>query len=101
MQINPPNYTASYFIKKFKAIPAKFWCTNEFTKGVQHCALGHCGCVGTYISYEGMSLRDLFHKNEKTNDGITKINDGHTLQFKQKTPRARVLAALRSIKGSA
>lgn len=90
-------YTVNYFIKKFTQIPAKKWATRTYHKpgtGI-FCALGHCGIY----TEEAESLRRLIRNH--TDYNIVAINDGYPVvtNFKQKTPRGRVLAALNYIKG--
>ena len=88
-------YDAAYFIEKFTAIPARFWTTKNYRDGNRYCALGHCGeRSNAGAKVEANALAELFTSK---NLMVTYVNDGHSHLFKQKTPRGRVLAALRSI----
>lgn len=86
-------YTPQYFIDKFSAIPAEYWCIGDYTKGVTHCALGHCG----YKWSEGQS------KIIETEEGkallemvpsVVDINDNVSQAYPGENPKERVLAAL-------
>lgn len=98
-------YTIDYFIKKFKAIPSSKWCTGYFEKNGKHCALGHCGCsIYTPMTEESMALKEIFRD---ANLGVVSVNDegcginfglGLSINFKKKTPKTRILEALRYIK---
>lgn len=86
-------YTAAFFIRKFKAIPARLWTTGEYhnTETGRRCALGHCEA-----SKQALPLIKLFRDNGLI---ITWVNDDSASEkFPQKTPRGRILAALRYIK---
>ena len=92
-------YTAEYFIKKFRAIPPRQWTTRFYTdsKG-RHCAVGHCQVVYGVSTPESRALSKLFFQQDWR--GVTDVNDGlicASLGLKQKTPRGRILAALRHI----
>lgn len=90
-------YDVDYFIHKFEQTEEREWCVENFMKGTQKCALGHCGCkekVGD--TKEGLALHSLFKKNGYFS--VTLINDGESELFMQKTPKQRVLAALYAIK---
>lgn len=86
-------YTINYFIKKFKAIPEKFWITHTFKHETgARCALGHCGMQNAdQGTPEGEALKNIFQVNGYS---IFRVNDSQEV-FTQETPRARVLAALR------
>jgi len=89
-------YDIHYFIAKFEAIPDNKWCVEKFTdeKG-RCCALGHCGVRGSNTMFcistkQGEALKKILP------DGVTSINDGvFKGEFKGKTPKARILEALR------
>lgn len=94
-------YTVDYFINKFKAIPPSKWTTGELiNESGQCCALGHCGMVDGGLSNdwteEGLTLDNLF--SGCLPQGAVAINDGDDGEFTQKTPKGRILAALRKIK---
>lgn len=95
-------YIIDYFIKKFEAIPRSKWTIREFENDGKYCALGHCGAE--YISGRGESLpaeaialqNIIWHYSSFY--GVCDINDGEESTLKQKTPKGRILAALRQIK---
>lgn len=96
-------YTVDYFIDKFSKIPNKFWITGRFdaptVDHVKHCVLGHCWRkVGGPHTQESKALRNLFAEYFHTKPWM--INDSRfsNNQFPQKTPRGRILAALKKIK---
>lgn len=85
-------YTASFFIKKFKAIPARLWTTGQYhnEETGRRCAIGHCKPPSQN------ALIDLFHDKGLV---VISVNDCcNDQRFPQKTPKARILAALRYIK---
>lgn len=90
-----PEYTVDYFIKKFNKTHHSQWCTNILhnAKRTKFCVVGHCGesidNFGTTESYSIMAV--LGNK-------ATDINDGRIDKYQQKTPRSRILAALRDVK---
>ncbi len=92
-------HDASWFLFKFSAIPEDEWCVGEFCEygaggKIRHCALGHCGVSLRSESVEGHALAKAL--NEK----VGAINDGSYPEFSAlgKTPKARILAALRQAK---
>lgn len=93
------NYDVDYFIKKFEAIPEELWTAGVFKDGERRCAAGHCGAVAS-SNWKNIpmvvSLYNLpFDGPEAT---ITAINDGNHTEYKQPTPKQRVLAALWDLK---
>jgi len=98
-------YDVDYFINKFKAIPANKWITRNFmnNKGAC-CAYGHCGLdkFGASETPESLALRDLF-VSELSISPID-VNDTKDLRLssgaviKGKTPKTRILNALKLIK---
>lgn len=84
-------YTASFFIRKFKAIPARLWTTGEYhnKETGKRCALGHCES-----DKQALPLIGLFRSRGLI---VSEVND-RPYRFPQKTPRGRILAALRYIK---
>ena len=105
-------YTVDFFIKKFSKIPDSKWCKGSYSKGDMYCALGHCGETDSGKSTdESRALINLF-LNRETQDytSVADINDGRIrygtiakeympIVEKLKTPKARILAALRKLKG--
>lgn len=85
-------YTVDYFIKKFSKIPNNKWTTGQFVSDLdptKRCALGHCQVLrGGIKTAEASALVKLI----KT---PTLINDWYG---KHKTPKGRILAALREVK---
>ena len=90
-------YDVDYFIKKFKAIPASKWTTGEYVKDTKYCALGHCG-ANKITGYGHIEEAVMLSKLLGTADTVTAINDGEHAFYQQKTPRARILAALKTAK---
>lgn len=112
-------YTVDYFIKKFEAIPENLWLSfDQGNWGGPCCALGHCRASSDNVSGdstpEGEALQDLFYKNGLrvrnalfemqyiTPGGqfpaVAFINNGLVLEYAQRTPKQRILAALYDIK---
>lgn len=89
------NFTVDYFISKFEAIPDRKWTVKSYRGLFSRCALGHCGEEMFKYTEESSALRALFEANDLF---VTIINDGNSATFNQKTPKQRILAALRSIK---
>ena len=95
-------YDADYFIEKFLEIPSRLMCLYDATpdKRGRCCALGHCGMRPGVLPEEAIALLALFHQHGgcagATNDG----NGRSTWNLGQgrKTPRGRILSALRWIK---
>ena len=100
-------YNAQYFIDRYKPIPDRLWVKGHYVQRLKflgttliekHCALGHLGDIGSSKSRtaESQAIMDLFrihlHKSVPT------VNDGLCLEYQQKTPKERVLAALEEIK---
>lgn len=81
--------TASDFKRFFEGIPAKKWCVKDIidSKG-RHCAIGHVDRIPAGF----VRLSNIFSKH-----GIyliSAVNNGDDHRFKQRGPRARILAAL-------
>lgn len=93
-----------YFIDKFSQIPEEKWTTEKYIdEQGRCCAYGHCGQRGTdeqadFDTEEAEELHDLFWK--QFNVDVATINDGCHEGFPQKTPKERILAALRFIKSN-
>lgn len=95
-------YTVDYFINFFSKIPAAKWLTGAYHRPGGCCALGHCGyrysCTGlTVPTQRGEALIALF-PHPRVTASVSNVNDGITKEFPQKTPKGRILAALRKIK---
>lgn len=100
------SYTPAYFIKKLSAIPAKLWRTGDLEDNGYgaRCVLGH---LGAELSYPLNSERDEESLELKafralwSNGHPADINDVGVLNgkqvYKQKTPKGRILAALRDL----
>lgn len=107
-------YDVSHFIKKFEAISEQDWITGSFGSiSEKKCALGHCGMNSSHHpTDEAKALAELLapvNKNEMTGiypkgepdwwyHIVYPINDGHLEQYKQKSAKKRILAALYDIK---
>jgi hypothetical protein len=90
-------YDTQHFITKFLATVDEQWCVGEFNHAGQSCALGHCGCG----SPDGRTFVDKTEESEAL-DRLLKfqtvhINDGLDHRYTERTPRARILAALRDL----
>lgn len=82
-----------YFIKKFRSIPEALWTTGYLHNGWTHqcCAIGFCD------NTEKQPLVDLFRR--VLGMQVHHVNDDYSRsRFPQKTPKARILAALEIIK---
>ena len=116
-------FTVEHFIAKFKAIPSGNVISGNQSNidGTKRCAVGwmehntmgndHTCSKNTESSDECKALEELFFnagiKSEtsfRTEDrhgwNIADVNNGHHSMFKQKTPKARILAALQYVKES-
>lgn len=84
---------ASYFIKKFEAIPDNLWTIGDFEYAGRKCALGHCGTTAqmSFHTPEAEKLNRMFLRIGLT---ATVVNDGCCSKYPQITPKARILAAL-------
>lgn len=92
-------YTIDYFIKKFTKIPNSKWTVGDFIDSSgKSCALGHCGwCYGNYETEEGLALIDLFSVSGISS--VAQLNDGGgSYNTYGKTPRTRILRALKNLK---
>ena len=93
---------AKWFLDYFQQIEPNKWTVfaQNDSEG-RHCALGHCQSTTTlgqsdgngHATYIGRKLIDLLDEV----GGVTWINNGVNTTFKQKTPKERVLAALRTL----
>lgn len=93
-----PKFNKQYFIAKFEAIPENDWCTGNIENvDGQRCAIGHCvQSDGDSLNEEEIdALKWLFISNGHK---IDLVNDRIDQDYKQATPKQRVLAALRDIK---
>lgn len=91
-------FTVDYFIEKFEKIPEERWTTGVYSKDDGQCALGHCGMNTGIIKYntEADALWDLVYYNIGLS--VVRINDAYEKRYSQRTPKQRILAALRDIK---
>lgn len=90
------SYDVDFFIAKFEAIPEERWTMGTYHDGPKSCVLGHCGGVnGNAFGAEPEALRDLF---AEITAHPAVVNDNEDDRFPQETPKARVLAALHTIK---
>lgn len=107
-------YDVTYFINKFEAIPENLWCMNDFQRGDAMCANGHCGLYDEFtVTDESEALKQLFSMlplhyygngyiieevPAKYSVNAAFVNDGRTEEYRQPTPKQRILAALYDIK---
>lgn len=105
-------YNADYFINRFTSIPEDFWIIENQDYNGKHCALGHCNrnkgqdaALMEVFKVLSVTVTKRSHTNSykpdtKTTrfDTVTCINNGHCLEYKQATPKQRILAALYDIK---
>lgn len=95
-------YTVEYFLTKFGAIEEDQWCEGAYEDGAgQHCALGLCGAkhsdIGpTTFPEEARALDNLLKRELGISPSM--LNDGHSIHFRQPTPKQRILAGLEEIK---
>jgi hypothetical protein len=87
-------YTVSYFIEKFSAIPEEIWLINEYERNGSKCAFGHCG-MRDNNSLQSIPEAAAFVKILQM---AAVINDGESSEYQQPTPKQRILAALYDIK---
>lgn len=90
------NFDVDYFLAKFEAIPEEEWCREKLSDyNGRHCAMGHCGCRDNgEITAEASALDNLFDKYLSM--PVVDVND--FLDIQGRTPKQRILAALRDIK---
>lgn len=89
-------YTVDYFINKFTNIPDNKWFIGALTNPKDkdsHCAMGHCIYGSSYSEFNY-----LCHLFDIGGLYVAPINDGKNPEYKQNTPKARILAALEDIK---
>lgn len=106
---SPKLYSPQWFIKELSAIPASKWTINKRDDDKGH----HC-VLGLVDRIDGRATDQLGRLFDYTNDGlgfIAKINNGpndkgsaylekdnsYLKYFKFKTPKTRVLAALKDL----
>ncbi len=105
-------YDKAYFIAKFEAIPAKRFTSFFFRDGATgaRCAIGQCG-VDSWksqpeLTKEAVALIRLFGPAKIRGNvsdrargfrRVMFINNVDSGEFPQKTPKQRILAALRSL----
>lgn len=107
MSAEEQQYTTEFFLNFFSKIPTKRWTLGMGHRGGPRCALGHLGCdftgdprpnaraLGEILRpvYEGSKFSGI---GKSPNTVVSSINDDYTqICFKGKTPRARILNALR------
>lgn len=121
-------YSASYFIKKFEAIPEKHWIVDQYSSYLGgKCAQGHCGIAYTgHVVSEGLALNGLMSllpavrrstlKFIEDQGAVVEISDHHTWcehasipwagfvnnglvpEYPQVSIKQRILAALRDVR---
>lgn len=106
-QLTVDHVTVDYFIEKFTNIPGRKWFAGAYHNetNTRLCVLGHCGrrTTNNYApTGESIVLTQIFEANlgaypEHVNDGLD-INGRKSYSKYGKTPRMRVLNALREIR---
>lgn len=93
-------HTVDYFIEKFSSIPEENWTTGEWVAGQGvHCAMGHCGAKGDgNYTEESFALNHLVKTHLGYGYSVEEINDGDNPEYKELTPKERILSALHDIK---
>ena len=112
------NYTVDYFEGKFKSIPSKMWRSTgwgSIDRKEPTCATGHCGFdngrydkatkenIALIKIFESLNVHDKDDGTPIVDDShrfswkVVRINDGQVKEYRQSTPKKRVLAALRDI----
>ena len=99
-------YTLNYFIDFFSSIPSWRWTTDRLQEGstVQKCALGHCvtdqrvpdQAVRSSMVARNARVRALESFLNNKTASINDAREGYAVLGK--TPRARILRALRNRK---
>ena len=98
-------YNKQYFIRKFSKIPTNQWCVGTWSTfssivaKTQYCALGHCGQrmnhdIHNPAPNEAQALVKLFGDDRRL---VPNINDGKDVRYNQRTPKQRILAALKDL----
>lgn len=106
-------YNVDYFIIKFEAIPEGKWGEVDLLKNNKRCAYGLCGminyCLPTLEAKAlGVIFKNLILSGFNTvlcdfvyvEGNVIHINDGNTNEYRQPTPKQRILAALYDIKAA-
>ncbi len=102
-------FTVDYYIQKFSQIPEENWTKGDMGRGNIHCAIGHCNVKdgdisekGDILIEEGQELAKLIYLVSPQDDLFTTvfyINDSrYKTNYKQETPKQRILAALHDVK---
>lgn len=104
-------YTVDYFIKKFEAIPEEMWISGIFFQNGKSCANDHCGMrlnllEQEIITTEAQGLQKVFSAlpinvtdpSYGYSEKAVHVNNGWSNEYKQPTPKQRILAALYDIK---
>ena len=103
-------YDVDYFIEKFEAIPEELWLFDgEFVDANNkacRCALGHCGARSGYTgdtetTPESDALAKILSSDKNSYYDVASINDFPSIKYPQRTPKQRILAALRDVKAKA
>lgn len=80
-----------FFLAFFGSIPESEWGEGGFTHNGRYCALGHCAYKLDWEIAKPI-IGDILNEN------VVAINDGVNPQFKQSTPKSRIMAALNLVK---
>lgn len=89
-------YTVDYFIDKFSKIPEDKWQMGGYHNKdkTKFCAFGHCG-IDEYSGWKSKSEADALLNILPI---AVSVNDGEHEDYRQLTPKQRILAALNDIK---
>lgn len=96
--------TKKDLIKFYKKIPENKWTTGDFIKRKKneysYCAIGHLGVTNTNYRQNITNTIDrlisILKISKDVQQTIVKINDGRHPEFKQESPKKRILAYLES-----
>lgn len=90
---NPTMITLPQIISKLSRIPSSKWCVGVADGKL--CAVNQLHALNEKYDFDRHQIYTAV--NDKYNTSLVKINDGLCPQFRQRTPKARTLAALRKL----
>lgn len=100
-------YDVTFFIRKFEAIPEDKWCVGvQEDEHGRRCAAGHCFHANAKRDYLG-NLRatygddpmNIFYALQNViGCYVAELNNGKNKEYRQPTPKQRVLARLYDIR---
>jgi len=95
--------TKEELIAELEVIPDERWCMGSYVNGETCCVLGHLGMVSRYDpQYDDNVHMSLIKKLNRIIPRwnfctLYHVNDNHNPNFPQSTPKARVLAYLKTL----